>query len=184
MPRKCLKFLKLSKINCKGVKAMADFVFDKANIDDLDSLVGLRIAYLLEDHGTIPQEKLTKISEKLPVYFRKHLNNDLFIYTAKSENEIVSCCFLIVTEKPSNLSFINGVVGTVMNVYTKPEYRRKGLAGKLLKMLLADSEKMGLDYVELKATDSGYNLYKSIGFKDAVSKYHSMKIVINSDNKL
>ena len=163
---------------------MDDFVFEKSDIDDLDSLVMLRIAYLLEDHGTIPQEQLTKISEKLPVYFRKHLNNDLFVYTAKSENEIISCCFLIVTEKPSNLSFINGAVGTVMNVYTKPEYRRKGLAGKLLKMLLADSEKMGLDFVELKAADSGYNLYKSIGFEDAVSKYHSMKMVINSDSKI
>lgn len=162
---------------------MCSVRFAKADINDLDSLVGLRIAYLLEDHGTIPQEKLTKISEKLPVYFRKHLNNDLFVYTAKSENEIISCCFLTVTEKPSNLSFINGIVGTVMNVYTKSEYRRKGLAGKLLKMLLADSEKMGLDFVELKATDSGYNLYKSIGFEDAVSKYHNMKIVINSDNK-
>lgn len=162
---------------------MADFIFDKADIDDLDTFVKLRIEYLREDHGTIPQEKLTKISEKLPVYFRKHLNNDLFVYMAKSENEVVSCCFLIVTEKPSNLSFINGAVGTVMNVYTKPEYRRHGLAGKLLKMLISDSEKMGLDFVELKATDSGYNLYKSIGFEDAVSKYHSMKILINPDNK-
>lgn len=163
---------------------MADFIFDKADIDDPDLLVELRIAYLLEDYGAIPHEKLTKISEKLPVYFRKHLNNDLFVYMAKSENEIVSCCFLTVAEKPSNPSFINGAVGTVMNVYTKPEYRRQGLAGKLLKMLIADSEKMGLDFVELKATDSGYNLYKSIGFEDAVSKYHNMKIVINPDNKL
>ena len=91
MPRKCLKFLKLSKISCKGVKSMDDFVFEKSDIDGLDSLVMLRIAYLLEDHGTIPQEQLTKISEKLPVYFRKHLNNDLFVYTAKSENEIIIC---------------------------------------------------------------------------------------------
>lgn len=162
---------------------MVDFVFDMADIDDIDSLVGLRIKYLIEDHGTIPQEQMTKISEKLPIYFQKHLNNDLFVYTYKVEDDIVSCCFLLVTEKPSNLSFINGIVGTVMNVYTKPEYRRKGLAGKLLKMLLEDSEKMGLDFVELKATDSGYNLYKSVGFEDTVSKYHNMKIVINSDIK-
>lgn len=163
---------------------MADFVFEKAGIDDLDILVKLRTAYLLEDYGTIPQEKLTKISEKLPVYFCKHLNKDLFVYTAKSENEIVSCCFLTVTEKPSNPAFINGAVGTVLNVYTKPGYRRRGLAGKLLKMLLVDSEKMGLDFVELKATDLGYNLYKSVGFEDVVSKYHNMKIVIDPDNKL
>ena len=42
---------------------------------------------------------------------------------------------------------------------------------------------MGLDFVELKATDAGYNLYKSIGFKDVISKYHNMKIVLDSDNK-
>lgn len=163
---------------------MSDYIFEKAGIEELDLLVNLRISYLLEDNGTIPQDKLAKISEKLPDYFRRHLNKDCFVYVAKSENEIVSCCFLIVSEKPSNFSFINGVVGTVMNVYTNPFYRRKGLAGKLLKMLLVDSEKMGLDFVELKATDTGYNLYKSIGFEDAVSKYHNMRIVINSDNKL
>lgn len=163
---------------------MSDFTFEKAGIEELDSLIKLRIEYLLEDNGAIPQEKLAKISEKLPVYFRRHLNKDCFVYAAKSENKIVSCCFLIVSEKPSNTDFLNGVVGTVMNVYTNPVYRRKGLAGKLLKMLLADAEKMRLDFVELKATDAGYNLYKSIGFEDAVSKYHNMRIVINSDNKL
>lgn len=157
--------------------------FEKSGIGDLDQLAALRIAYLLEDHGTIPQEQLTQISEKLPLYFRKHLNKDLFVYTAKSQNDIVSCCFLLVTEKPSSPAFINGIVGTVMNVYTKPEYRRQGLAGKLLKMLLDDSEKMGLDFVELKATDSGYRLYKSVGFEDAVSKYHNMKIIIDPDLK-
>lgn len=156
---------------------------EKADINDLEQLVGLRTSYLIEDYGTVPQKKLDKISEKLPDYFRRHLNKDCFVYAAKSENEIVSCCFLTVTEKPSNPSFINGVVGTVMNVYTKPEYRRKGLAGKLMKMMIEDSEKMGLDFVELKATDSGYNLYKSVGFEDAASKYHNMKIIINSDLK-
>lgn len=159
---------------------MSDYIFEKAGIEELDLLVNLRISYLLEDNGTIPQDKLAQISEKLPDYFRRHLNKDCFVYAAKSENEIVSCCFLIVSEKPSNLSFINGVVGTVMNVYTNPVFRRRGLAGKLLKMLLADAEKMGLDFVELKATDSGYSLYKSIGFEDTVSKYHNMKIMFKS----
>ena len=155
-----------------------DTVFEKAVICDLEQLLALRVGYLLEDYGTIPQEQLTKISEKLPAYFRKHLNKDLFVYTAKSENDTVSCCFLLVTEKPSNPSFINGIIGTVMNVYTKPEYRRQGLAGKLMKMLLDDSEKMGLDFVELKSTDSGYDLYRSVGFEDAASKYHNMKIIL------
>lgn len=50
-------------------------------------------------------------------------------------------------------------------------------------MLIAKSEELGLDFVELKATDSGYSLYKSIGFKDTISKYHNMKYVIDLDHK-
>lgn len=34
---------------------------------------------------------------------------------------------------------------------------------------------MNLSNVELKATDEGYSLYKSIGFKDINLKYHLMK---------
>lgn len=157
--------------------------FEKASIDDLDSLVKLRIEYLLEDYGDISKNQLTQISEKLPSYYHKHLNKDLFAYVCRVDDNIVSCCFLYIEEKPSNPTFINGKLGTVLNVYTKPEYRRKGCAGKLLKLLLSDSEKMELDYVELKATDAGYNLYKSIGFEDINSKYHNMKIVLNSKNK-
>lgn len=157
--------------------------FEKASIDDLDSLVKLRIEYLAEDYGDISKNQLTQISEKLPGYYNKHLNKDLFVYVCRADNDIVSCCFLYIMEKPSNPTFINGKIGTVLNVYTKPEYRRKGFAGKLLKLLLSDSEKMELDYVELKATDSGYNLYKSIGFEDVISKYHNMKLVLNSKNK-
>ena len=66
-----------------------------------------------------------------------------------------------------------------MNVYTKPEYRKKGLAGKLIGMLLNEAENLELDFVELKATDSGYNLYKSIGFDDVKSKYHNMKYIFS-----
>ena len=49
----------------------------------------------------------------------------------------------------------------------------------LLNQLISDAEKMSLDYLELQATDAGYNLYKSVGFKDVISKYHRMKIVLN-----
>lgn len=157
--------------------------FEKASIDDLDSLVKLRILYLSEDYGEISEDNLNQICEKLPDYYHKHLNNDLFVYVCRDESDIVSCCFLYVSEKPSNPTFINGRIGTVLNVYTKPEYRKRGFAGELLKLLISDSEKMKLDYVELKATDSGYNLYKSIGFEDVVSRYHNMKLLINLKNK-
>ena len=148
----------------------------KADLSDIDELVRLRIDYLTEDYGSLTDIQIEKIRNQLPEYFKNHLNKDLFVYIMKSE-KIISCCFLLVSEKPANPSFIHGKTGTVMNVYTLPEYRRKGIAGNIMKFLIADAEKMGLDFIELKSTDDGYNLYKSIGFKEVFSKYRNMKII-------
>lgn len=156
--------------------------YGKANKNDIPLLVELRIKYLLEDYGNLSEDKLTTITNNLYPYFEAHLNKDLFVFVCKDADIIVSCCFLCVFEKPSNPTFINGKTGTILNVYTKPEYRKNGIAGTLLKMLIDESENLKLDFLELKATASGYNLYKSIGFEDAVSKYHNMKFIINSDN--
>ncbi len=155
--------------------------FKIAGRDDIASLVFMRMAYLAEDYGDLPEEKRAEIARKLPDYFQRHLNVDLFAFVCTQEAEIVSCCFLYVSEKPANPTFPNEKTGTVLNVYTKPEYRRKGIAGSLLKTLLSQSEKMGLDFVELKATDAGYPLYRSLGFEDAVSKYHNMKYVLSPE---
>ncbi len=158
-------------------------IFEKAGINDLNSLVELRIEYLTEDYQDISESQIIQISERLPSYYHNHLNKDLFVYVCREKEKIIGCCFLYIMEKTPNPTFVNGITGTVLNVYTRPEYRKKGIAGKLIKLLLSDSAKMGLDFVELKATDAGYNLYKSIGFKDVISKYHNMKIVLDSDNK-
>ena len=154
-------------------------IFEKANANDISTLTDLRIEYLLEDYGEIPQDKLSLIVANLPPYFDSHLNKDLFAFVCRDDDIIAGCCFLYISEKPSNPSFINGKTGTVMNVYTRPQFRRKGIAGRLMKMLLAESEKLRLDFVELKSTDAGYKLYRSIGFEDVVSKYHNMKYIID-----
>ena len=159
-------------------------VYEKAGNNEIKELTELRIEYLIEDHGDIPEDKLRIIAGSLPSYFRDHLNKDLFVYLCRTDGVIAGCCFLYISEKPPNPSFINGRTGTVLNVYTRPQFRRKGIAGGLIKMLLAGSPKMGLDYVELKATDAGYHLYRTLGFEDAASKYHSMKFIIDKRNDI
>lgn len=148
-----------------------------ADLKDINELVQMRIDYLTEDYGSLTEIQSEKIRNQLPVYYKNHLNKDLFVYVVRSE-KIISCSFLLVSEKPANPSFINGRTGTVLNVYTKPEFRRKGIAGKIMEFLIADAKKMKLDFIELKATDAGYNLYKSVGFEDSFSEYHNMKIVL------
>ena len=153
-------------------------IFDKANIKDRNALTELRIAYLQEDLGQIADADLELISSSLPSYYEKHLNKDLMAYVARDERDIISCAFLLIVEKPMSPSFITGKTGTVLNVYTKPECRKKGYAKKLMTMMLEDAKTEGVSIIELKATKDGYSLYKSVGFEDVVAKYHNMKIML------
>lgn len=153
-------------------------IFDKATIEDIGVLTDLRIAYLNEDLGVISNENLELMQASLPSYYEKHLNKDLMAYVARDEMDIVSCAFLLIVEKPMSPSFFTGKTGTVLNVYTKPDYRKKGYAKKLITTMLEDAKAEGLSIIELKATEDGYSLYKSVGFEDVVVKYHNMKIVL------
>jgi ribosomal protein S18 acetylase RimI-like enzyme len=155
-------------------------IFEKAVYDDIGQLNELRIAYLLEDTGDLKEKDLAVIKRDLPDYFERNLNKNIFCYVARKECEIVACAFLLVVEKPMSPAFITGKTGTVLNVYTKPESRHNGYARKLMNMILSDAINMNLSSIELKATDVGYSLYKSLGFKDEITKYHLMKWINSS----
>ena len=148
---------------------------EKAGIDDIDALVKMRLEYLIEDNGNLNDSEVIEIKKELPDYFKKHISNDLFIFVVREEQTIVACAFLLVIEKPMSPAFINGKTGTVLNVYTCPAYRRKGYARLIMETLLEEAKKLQLSVVDLKSTDDGYYLYKSVGFAVDNSKYHLMK---------
>ncbi len=55
----------------------------------------------------------------------------------------------------------------VMNVYTEPEYRRRGLARRIMRTILEWCEAEQIDRVTLSASEEGRLLYESLGFKQA-----------------
>ena len=152
--------------------------FEKASLKDIEVLTDLRIAYLQDDLGNICDEDLGTLQDTLPSYYTKHLNRDLMVYVARNQEDIVSCAFLLIVEKPMSPSFITGKTGTVLNVYTKPKHRHNGYAKQLMTMMLEDAAKLGVSVIDLKATEAGYPLYKSVGFEDVIAKYHNMKLIL------
>lgn len=147
---------------------------ERAGIPDIEALVQMRMAYLREDSGYEEKDHNDPIRTALPEYFLHHLNRDLFCYVIREADEIVSCAFLLVQEKPMSPSFPNGKTGTLLNVYTKPAYRKRGYARQIMQRLTADAEKMELCTLELKSTEDGYPLYCSAGFAEDHS-YRLMK---------
>ena len=58
----------------------------------------------------------------------------------------------------------SGCKAYIMNMYTKPEYRRKGIANNTLKLLVEDARSRGIDAISLEATRMGRPLYEKFGF--------------------
>jgi hypothetical protein len=44
-----------------------------------------------------------------------------------------------------------------------------------MEALLSEAKKMEISVIELKATEDGYPLYRSVGFMEDDSKYYRMK---------
>lgn len=148
---------------------------ERAKSGDIAALAELRLKYLQEDLGAMGEDVKARLMIDLPLYFEKHLNKDIFCYLIREAGEAVACAFLLVTEKPMSPAFMTGKTGTVLNVYTRPAYRKQGYGKKIMTALLRDAKEMQLSFVELKSTEDGYPLYKAVGFEDDVPKYHLMK---------
>ena len=150
----------------------------KATLDDIETLTQLRLDYLTEDKGQLMQEEKIAIKNQLKEYFFQHISNNTFIgILAEINGTIVSTAFLAISEKPANTAFITGITGTLLNVLTYHEYRRKGIATKVIAKVIEEAKKAGVSYIDLSATSDGKYLYEKMGFKE--SKYTTMVYSLN-----
>jgi GNAT superfamily N-acetyltransferase len=70
-----------------------------------------------------------------------------------------------IYRKPPAIGFRSGLVGHVSNVYTRPEWRAKGLGTKLMQLLVDYARERDFDRLHLTATELGKGIYERVGFK-------------------
>ena len=150
-------------------------IFEEATKDDIDELIRLRIAYMIDDFGSVTDQEREGMEKQLPDYFERKLGTELIAFVARDAGRIVSVAYLHIIEMPANSILLNGLYGDVLSVYTEPEYRGKGLCTKLMKNLMEYGRKRGLGRIDLLATDNGYPIYAKLGFKDKEHRYKDMR---------
>ena len=146
-----------------------------ATKDDIEELIRLRIAYMIDDFGSVSEEEKEGMEKQLPDYFARKLGTELIVFVARDNGRIVSTAYLHIIEMPANSILLNGFYGDVLSVYTEPEYRGKGLCTTLMKNLVEYGKTLGLDRIDLKATDEGYPIYEKVGFKETEHRYRDMR---------
>ena len=70
-----------------------------------------------------------------------------------------------ILPRPVNVSTVGeGRQGTIVNVFTEPQWRRSGIAGLLMKEIITWSKDEHLDRLLLHASDEGRSVYERLGF--------------------
>ena len=154
-------------------------VFNEATKEDIDELIRLRIAYMIDDFGSVSDAERSAMEKQLPDYFERKLGTELIAFVARDEDRIVSVAYLHIIEMPANSILPNGLYGDVLSVYTEPGYRGKGLCTGLMENLVEYGKRRGLGRIDLSATDEGYPIYAKVGFKDKEHRYRDMRYIIN-----
>lgn len=146
-----------------------------ANIENIFQVTDLRISYLKEAYGGISEEEEKVIRKNNIKYLKGNLNSRCFIAFARENGILCSCAYLNIMEKAANLRFLNGIYGEIYGVFTLPEYRGRGMATELIKLLVMEGKKLHLPFIRLDSSVEGYHLYKKIGFQEVDSDYKEMK---------
>ncbi len=144
-----------------------------ATKEDIPQLIELRIEFLKEVQVDAPNDMMDEYHEHLNKYFLKHMNNETFLaWLAEDETKtIIATSGLAIIEKPPQLWNLTGKETYIMNMFTKPEWRKQGIGSALLEKMLEESKARDISQVYLYATPIGRALYEKYGFKQSE---HSM----------
>ncbi len=151
-----------------------------ANHNDADTLIKVRFDYFAVEKLEIADDKRDLINSHLKEYYSKHLNLDFFAaFVEDDSGNIVSTAFLVIFEKPANLSWPTGKTGMILNVHTYAKYRKMGYATKVMNLLIQEAKNQDLSYIELSASELGKPLYKKLGFQELEhSHFTQMKMYL------
>ena len=88
-------------------------------------------------------------------------------YTKGDGNDVIGCASISFIRMMPTFDHITGKRAHLMNVYTRNEFRRQGIARKMVELLIEETWKKGVTEISLDATESGRPLYVSMGFTDS-----------------
>ena len=136
----------------------------RASAADIDSLVAHRRAMFV-DMGYRDETALDSMAAKCHNWLLNRMNREEYLAwlaIAPDQSIVAGAGLWIMDWIPHMIG--SGPRGNILNVYTAVEFRRRGLAGELIKVALQWCRSNGVDTLVLHASPDGRRLYESMGF--------------------
>lgn len=139
--------------------------YKKAGIADLDTLVKTRIEVLRAANRLADDADMSLVERQSREYYEESLQTgDHIAYLVFDEEKFVGAGGVSFFRVMPTYHNPTGRKAYIMNMYTGPDYRRKGIACRTLELLVEEARKKGIKHISLEATEMGRPLYEHFGF--------------------
>jgi GNAT superfamily N-acetyltransferase len=137
--------------------------YRRAEMRDVETLAILRREFLVEVADARPDDM--SILPRLRNWFKEKLAAGHFLaILAVAGDEVIASSGLVVHEHPPGIMIPNGREAYIMNMYTKPRWRGKGIATAIFRQLLDNARQKDCSRVALHALPLGRAIYEKEGF--------------------
>lgn len=145
--------------------------YRKASVNDLDLLVKTRLEVLRAAYNLDSEVDMTEVESETYLYYRRALENGFHTaYLIFDGNSFIGAGGISYYTVMPTFHNPSGKKAYIMNMYTKPDYRRNGIATKTLDLLIQDAKEHEVTAISLEATDIGRKLYEKYGFVSMTSE--------------
>ncbi len=137
------------------------------------SVLARHRADMFRDMGELSEDLSDTLIEASQAYFKQAIPDGRYVgwvaELREPPGEIVGgaglqLCELLPRPDPGRERLVRGPQGLILNVFTEPAWRRRGVADALMRALLRWCRDNGIESLVLHASDEGRSLYEKLGF--------------------
>ena len=139
---------------------------------------------LFEDTGELPfltdmaadsASPANVLAETTKDYYLSHIDKDLICFGIEEySGRLAASAALCLFDRLPYMENLSGREGYVLSVYTCPQFRKQGMADKLMTALIEYGRTAGLGKLWLNSSPMGKNLYLRHGFQETGNEMELM----------
>jgi GNAT superfamily N-acetyltransferase len=139
-------------------------IIRRATLDDAAALSELRWLFHSEDHPT-ERESLDAFTDQFGAFLGRVLGREWEAWVAEQDGRLISNMYVQTVEKPPRPGRPHAAFAYVSNVYTRPEWRGRGVGGQVLDALIAWARGRRLEFLVLWPSEASPPFYERHGFR-------------------